>query len=571
MSQKIASTAISGSLRARSDSSRRERLRVALLINSYVQPRWVSRIIREIASSSVAEIAAVVMFEDDEGPCRTYCERVRALLESSNGALFKMYAALDAAVFDAPPHAFREDNIHNIVFDCPLLRVKTLRDSDRISVSPQELAKVEQHHPDVALYFGSQSLGGAALGIARYGVWKYDHADHVLYHGGPPGFWELMERNLTTGAVLQVLDEAGGRVIYRSLGLTDHWSLRRSLNHSYWQSSSFVMRVLGVLHKRGPSALTEACQSLPDKSYSRPPHSAPGNLEVTALLIRFAARYCRRKLRHLFYFDQWIIAYKFEDAFDSLGRNFRDFRLLVPPKDRFWADPFAVQKGDSYFIFFEELPYATGRGRLCCVEVFPNGNIGQPTVVLERPYHLSYPFVFQWGGQHYMIPETSQARTIEMYRCNSFPGNWALETVLFRDINAVDTTLAEIDGRWWMFVSVGVEGVRDGFELNLFYAPSPLGPWTAHANNPVKADIGARPAGKLVCRNGEWYRPSQSAYGQSMSFHKILRLDPDVFLETEVARILPDWTEHLNGTHTFDTEGGLTVIDGLRRRRRHGG
>jgi len=167
-----------------------------------------------------------------------------------------------------------------------------------------------------------------------------------------------------------------------------------------------------------------------------------------------------------------------------------------------------------------------------------------------------------------MIPETSQAKTIELYRCFSFPEQWQLETVLMKDVEAVDTTLAEIGGLWWMFTSIAVEGIREVFELHIFYADTPHGPWKPHDANPVKADVRARPAGRLIQHNKEWYRPSQTAFGESVLIYKIERLTPHEFVETEVSAILPQWTDNLVGTHTFNTIDGLTVIDGLRRRRR---
>jgi hypothetical protein len=54
-------------------------------------------------------------------------------------------------------------------------------------------------------------------------------------------------------------------------------------------------------------------------------------------------------------------------------------------------------------------------------------NHGEPFAVLERSYHLSYPFIFRWGSDIFMIPETSDNRTVEVYRAVEFPGKWELE------------------------------------------------------------------------------------------------------------------------------------------------
>jgi methionyl-tRNA formyltransferase len=46
----------------------------------------------------------------------------------------------------------------------------------------------------VLLRFGFNILSGEILTVARYGVWSYHHGDNDYYRGGPPHFWELVER-----------------------------------------------------------------------------------------------------------------------------------------------------------------------------------------------------------------------------------------------------------------------------------------------------------------------------------------------------------------------------------------
>src|SRR2546421_9920387 len=109
-----------------------------------------------------------------------------------------------------------------------------------------------------------------------------------------------------------------------------------------------------------------------------------------------------------------------------------------------------------------------------------------------------------------MMPETRSNRTVELYRAREFPTQWEPAGVLLSDINAADATLAEIDGTWWLFVNVAVDGSGNSDELHLFSAATPLGPWTPHRSNPVKSDArSARPAGRLLFHGGAYYRPAQ--------------------------------------------------------------
>jgi hypothetical protein len=169
-----------------------------------------------------------------------------------------------------------------------------------------------------------------------------------------------------------------------------------------------------------------------------------------------------------------------------------------------------------------------------------------------------------------MVPESAANKSIELYRSSSFPFEWELEKVLMTDIRAKDATIAEVNGKWWMFVSIAENAIPD--ELYLFSAPSPVGPWSPHPRNPVKSDVrGSRPAGKLFQWNGDVYRPAQDSsgrYGYAVSINKIIQLDDEHFREEEVSKILPNWRKDLIGTHTITTSDDLTVIDCLIRRRR---
>jgi hypothetical protein len=247
------------------------------------------------------------------------------------------------------------------------------------------------------------------------------------------------------------------------------------------------------------------------------------------------------------------------------------FTPILPPKDRFWADPFPLRVGGADYVLFEDFPYSTGRGVISALELGPQGPVGSPQVVLERDYHLSYPFVFSWRGEQFMIPETADAKRIELYRAVRGPGEWAQEAVLIEGSPFTDCTLAEIGGRWWMFTNTADSGASYWDELHLFHAATPLGPWTPHRGNPVVSDVrSARPAGGLFQRGGHWYRPSQDCsrgYGSAMNIQRIIRLDESSYEEQTVGRVIPDWAPRLTGVHTVNALGGLTVIDARRRLR----
>ncbi len=284
--------------------------------------------------------------------------------------------------------------------------------------------------------------------------------------------------------------------------------------------------------------------------------------------VQRVVRKIKKTLLSFFFLDQWVIMTGKNISHDSL--EWSALRPLVPDKDRYWADPFIVEKDNRYYVFIEEKILATGLGRIVCLTLDEDGSLVSNQVVLERPYHLSYPFIFEYQNEMYMLPETASNRTLELYRCQHFPYQWRFVKDLMADIYAVDATLLEHDKKWWLFANVKEEGGSSLDALHLFYADSPLADkWTAHPLNPIVKDMrSARPAGRIFIWDGKLIRPSQDSsrrYGYALKFNRIDKLSENEYEETNVTSFFPKGGKIL-ATHTFNQSGDLTVVDAIIRR-----
>ena len=271
-----------------------------------------------------------------------------------------------------------------------------------------------------------------------------------------------------------------------------------------------------------------------------------------------------------FFLDQWVVMLGKNVSHDSL--EWPVLRPLVPDKDRYWADPFIVEKNNCYYVFIEEKILATGLGRIVCLTLDENGGLVSNQVVLERPYHLSYPFIFEYQNEIYMLPETASNRTLELYRCQHFPDQWQFVKTMMANIYAVDATLLEHGKKWWLFANVKEEGGSSLDSLHLFYADDPLADkWMAHPLNPVVRDIrSARPAGRIFSLDGKLIRPSQDSsrrYGFALKFNRIDKLSEQEYEEKTVTSFSPHGGKIL-ATHTFNKAGDFTVVDAILRRRK---
>jgi hypothetical protein len=538
-------------------------------------------IIDDIAKSSVATISLVVRNVSPSAvvaPRRSAAARLSRWYANRHSLLFALYERLDLRKFATSDDPIRMIDASSVLASIPTIDVapRETRFSDYFSDADVE--RILAYDLDVALRLGFRILRGRSLGIARHGVWSYHHGDNLANRGGPPGFWEVMERFPTTGSVLQVLSEEldAGRVIYRSQARTEPLSVTKNRAGYFWKTSEFVIRKLRDLYDEGEGALVDPePKARHPQAYSRRLYLAPRNRELAPHIGRLVTRYAAAKFRELTTVDQWALAYRFGPK--SAGDHVPDlapfrFKWIVPPIDRFWADPFPMHIDGRFYVLFEELLFRSPKGRICGFELGEKGMIGDSVPVLEHEYHLSYPYTFEWRGDRFMIPESVANRTVQLYRAVKAPYEWALERVLLTDVRLVDATVIEIDGRWWMFAGAVSRGGSRCDELNLYYADSPLGPWCPHRRNPVISDVRhARPAGRPFQVGDTWYRPAQDCsrrYGWAVRLRRIVRLDPSEFVEETVSALTPDWHASVLATHTVNAVNGLTVIDMERRRRK---
>jgi hypothetical protein len=557
--------------------SSRGRLRVGLLVDSLMQPAWVVEAVRQIIRDGIAEIVCVVVNEAGESPVPRklpILQRAARWIENRDALAYAAYQRFDARRYPPARDPEAPEDLTPEIGE-PLVIPVMPRMTKHCDYFPDDaVARLRAQELDVLLRFGFRILKGAALSSARYGVWSFHHGDNTINRGGPAGFWEVMEGHRATGAVLQRLTEQldAGHVIARSYAATEMLSFRRNRAKFYWIAAQLLPQALRRLRDEGPEQIEQPARW---EAYSQRLSVAPTSGEIVRLFLRLAKRLVERKWISVTEREQWIVAYRFTkgmpDSNDVPDGVMYRFQELQPPKDRIWADPFPAAHEGRHFLFYEEKPYAS-HAHLCVAELDEKGRPGAHRIVLRQPYHLSYPHVFRWNGGWYMVPETYQQRRVELYRTDSFPDGWTLQATLLENVEAVDPTIFEHDGRWWLSFASSVRGTYEASALHFYHAPSPLGPWEPHRNNPVKVDVrSARPAGRVFHHEGRLYRPAQDGsprYGSAIVMHELLELTPTSFREEEVARISPAWRPGLTGTHTINAAGGLTAIDARQRRSR---
>lgn len=272
----------------------------------------------------------------------------------------------------------------------------------------------------------------------------------------------------------------------------------------------------------------------------------------------------RRKISKSLFDYQWFLVF---DLNKKTSFSYEKFKKIFPPSGSYWADPFIVHENDLYYVFFEEFIHSKNKGHISFLTIDKNGNYSKAQKILEKPYHLSYPFIFNFEGEYYLLPESSENKTIEIYKCVNFPNCWVFHKILMSDIKATDSTLFYHNNKWWLFTNtINFHDEKTQNELLLFFSDNPLNnKWNPHPKNPVvKNKKGVRPAGKILNFEGKILRPSQDdtkRYGYGIVFNEIDILSEENYKETAIKTIYPDENKKIIGIHTFSREGNLTILD----------
>jgi hypothetical protein len=356
---------------------------------------------------------------------------------------------------------------------------------------------------------------------------------------------------------LALADDEGSVKELGTCAIEDPAILSRGLDISFSRMGSLLLASLRSLASVG------AIGSAPIHVARRPYGAPPVAFIASAVICKARARL----VEILGQAPSWSIAWRNSIASpttETLQIPFEAFTRVPDDGRRYYADPFVLMRGDVAHVFCEEVPFATGKGVISHFTIDSTGYVSSPRPVLEQPYHLSYPFVFESDGEVWMIPESSSARTVELYRAERFPDRWVKHAILLDNVLADDATLFEKEGHFWLFAAVRDWQASSWDALGLYHAEALTGPWVAHPANPVLLDpSAARPAGALFTRNGQPIRPAQDCaqgYGRGLAFCRIDRLDEEGFAQSVLTRITPR-TRSIRGVHSFNRAGAFEVID----------
>lgn len=522
-------------------------LRIGILVAGGQElENWELMILDRILAAPRLELAAVFTHPDPFGKGKTsrllsWCTRLEA-----------------KALARQPAYSPKHFNSHRHFIDC--------YDPDGDKACPAgnvTAASLRRLKIDVVIRMVPKSMADDAVAALPFGEWAFNLSDQRSADADWFGYAEVLAKASTADLVLYA--KCGGKA-----GRFEIARAAFNIKPSAARLSAFVRERSVTLLMRELTRLADSRQFNPSTIADTAEPQAPslsnllhyGRIVATSISVK-AFKSIKAKLRAEAAIWTLYTGRGHIDDFDPSQA------VEIPPsRNSIKADPFLFQHEGGCYLFYEAYSHSDRKAHIA-VGRFDGDMLTQVGVALERPYHLSYPFVFRDGDQIFMIPETHQARRLEVWRCSEFPLKWQLHATAFEGQSPADSVLIRHAGKWWLFTNLSDFHAYEDHcsELYLFEVDGPaLTGIKPHRHNPVViGSTEARGAGRIFERDGRLLRPSQhnshGVYGYALNIMEIEQLTMDDYRERRIRTITPAFKTGLYGCHHFDATDGRYILD----------
>lgn len=182
----------------------------------------------------------------------------------------------------------------------------------------------------------------------------------------------------------------------------------------------------------------------------------------------------------------------------------------------FLADPFFVKEKDTFYLFFEHKTKKSNAdiGLLTSVD---GKNYQYRGTVLTQKFHLSYPQVFKYKNDFYMVPESKQANAVLLYKAQRFPYDWRVCDTLIPNVQLVDPSIYLSDS---LNIVVASDYAKN---MYVYEADSLFGKWKLHKKPIALIGTESRAGGRFFADKKGLILPVQNfskGYGYGLSLYR---------------------------------------------------
>jgi hypothetical protein len=432
----------------------------------------------------------------------------------------------------------------------------------------EEIQKIKSFNLDIIIRGNTTGIfKGEILRSAKEGIISFHYGDNRWNRGSPPGFWEVYLRKPSTGFTIQILSEdlGGGLVLFRG-DVSTCFSFTENIIKLINESNPYLAKI--ILEYAISGKLPSPQEKVPfggEPLLIAPPITKSIKYFYLLMGLLFCELVNRLVLhRH----TRWGVAFCAGSWRDAILR--KGLQIKNPP-NRFFADPFVVTKNDRTICYVEDYCYKQKKACITAIEIVDNKNYMILGPVIEESFHTSFPFLFEYRQELFMVPETTESNSIRLYKCMDFPLKWEFQKDILIDCSAVDSMIFEHEERWWLLTNMATKGNTDhGSQLFAFYSDHPFSnEWIAHDLNPLVFNSANGRNGGILDIESKFpvrvrQKQSFNSYGCGLTLARITEITPSSFSEQEIGQILPNFFPKIKGCHHIHSNGKYTVYDYVR-------
>lgn len=244
---------------------------------------------------------------------------------------------------------------------------------------------------------------------------------------------------------------------------------------------------------------------------------------------------------------KWNVAWK--------NINDQEYKIIKNPKGYWLADSLLFSTEEKCFLFVEAYDETSKLGKIGILE-FNNNGFNNFKIIIEEKFHLSYPYVFEYKNEYYMIPESSEDNSIYLYKANCFPYKWERIKKIASG-KFVDTTVIQENGSTFLVYfydmanHFAITGTLDmeKKEINI-------------AENHSDKSYTKRAGGNVFIKKSDMYHAIQNNryfYGQSLSIVNFKSGKVEYVIKPEDLKV--DNNQKYRRVHTYSVSNEIEAID----------
>jgi len=229
----------------------------------------------------------------------------------------------------------------------------------------------------------------------------------------------------------------------------------------------------------------------------------------------------------------------------------------------FEADPFLFELDGLPYLAFEVYSYLVGQGKLKCFDL-AGKEYDFFSDINTQNGHVSFPYMFEYQSELYLIPETSDQKVIKLYRFETENQKFTYVRDLLSGHEYVDSVLYPHQDGCYLFTSSNEAPTKQ----RLYRADELTSTFLEHPQSPIAdSPQSGRNGGAILQHNSQLFRVAQtsegSVYGRSILLMRIESLSRDEYREREWQELTPS-APFPDGLHTLNQCNGTWVIDAKR-------